>query len=94
MGHCKPEELEDLKEIFTKIASLDGIKEKQFGTFYFRSKGFLHFHSKDGRRWADIRDGVTWGEEVDIPFGVSKSVKKKFLKQVCEKYERTTTKKI
>ena len=85
MGHCKPEELMDIKELLTELASFEKVKEKKFGTFYLKSKGFLHFHSKENKRWADIRDGEHWGEPVYLKFNPSAGAQKKFLTEVKKK---------
>ena len=87
MGHCKADEIQDLKQVISEIQSWDKIKEKGFGKLYFKSKGFLHFHSKDGRRWADVRDGENWGAEIDIPLKATASQKKKFLSEVMKRYK-------
>ncbi len=86
MAHCKSEEIQDLKQILLEIQSWDKIKEKGFGKLYFKSKGFLHFHSKDNRRWADVRDGINWGEEIDIPHKANQAQKKAFTKEVKRRY--------
>lgn len=90
MGHCKPEEIEDLRDILKKISQLENIKEKGFGKIYLKSKGFLHFHSKDGRRWADVRDGIGWGAEIEIPFNASKSQIDKFTSEVKKRHKKTS----
>ena len=56
---------------------------------YLKSKGFLHFHMKDDRRWADVRDGASWGSEIDLPFDASASQKKKFLNVVRQRYKNS-----
>ena len=89
MAHCPKEKLNDLDSLLRKIAKLDGLKEKSKGTFYYKSKGFLHFHEKDGRRWADIRDGKDWGKPVDIDFNPSSAVANNFFIEVKCRYENT-----
>jgi hypothetical protein len=89
MAHCKPEEIEDLRAILEEILTWDGIQERGFGKFYLKSKSFLHFHSKDGRRWADVRDGIGWGKEVELPFKATAIAKKKFLSEVEKRYKNS-----
>ena len=33
------------------------LKEKKRGTFYLKSRGFLHFHQDPAGFFADVRDG-------------------------------------
>lgn len=68
MAHCPPEKLQDLEVIFEQLRQWPGLTEKKTGTFYYRGKGFLHFHIKGERRWADARSGKDWGSEIDCPF--------------------------
>lgn len=91
MGHCKPEELNDIEDILEEIRQFDGLKERKKGVFYYKSKGFLHFHSKDGERWADARCGVNWGDAIDLPFTASPKQKKAFLKTIAYYYEETVS---
>ena len=89
MAHCKSEDIKDLKLVLEEIRSWDKIQEKGEGKFYFKSKSFLHFHLKDERRWADIRDGLKWGSEVDIPFSSTKKQITTFLKEAKKRYQKT-----
>ncbi len=81
------EELQDIKVLLKEISKFEKIKEKKTGTFYLKSKGFLHFHSKENKRWADIRVGQNWGEPVDIKFNPSALDKKKFMAEVKKRYD-------
>lgn len=87
MGHTRPDNLKDLQITLDEIRKWEGIKEKVPNIFYFKTKPFLHFHDKDGRRWADVRDGETWGKELAIPFESSASQRNAFLKEVCKRYQ-------
>lgn len=89
MGHCKPEEIQDLKPVLDEVLKWEKIQENGFGKLYLKSKGFLHFHSKDGRRWADVRDGEKWGAEIDIPFSANKTQIRNFLKEVKRRYNES-----
>lgn len=86
MAHCPPEELGDLAEILAELRNWPGLKEKQTGIFYYKGKGFLHFHLKAGRRWADIREGQNWGIPLDLPFEPDKQCSKDFLAEAKRRY--------
>ena len=92
MAHCKYEMLQDLEAALDEIRVLAGVKEPKPGTFYLKSKGFLHFYYKGERRWADARDGVNWGTEIEIPFKASKPQIQEFLQEVLQRYENSTKK--
>lgn len=78
MGRCKHELLAPLEPALAEIRKLKGLVEKKPGIFYFKSQGFMHFHEKDGKIWADVRNGETWGTPVDIPDKVTKLFCQKF----------------
>ncbi len=86
MAHCPPEVLADLLEVFEVIKTWPGIRPKGLGTFYFKSTPFLHFHHKDNKRWADVREGKGW-REVPLKFNASATARKDFLKTVRRQYE-------
>ncbi len=88
MGHCKPKELKDISTVLDSIRNIGpAIVEKKEGVFYYNSKAFLHFHSKDNKRWADIKSGKNWGPSVDIVFNPTKNQTKKFLSVVEKCYK-------
>lgn len=90
MAHCPFDQLSDLESELNKIRELPKIKEPKPGVFYLKSKGFLHFHiDKEDRRWADARNGQSWGAEIDIPIRASKKTKAEFLKKVKAYYNNT-----
>ena len=68
-----------LKKIIEEIAGWDAIKEKGTGIFYFRSTPFMHFHDKDGERWAHVKNGKKWGV-LEIPFDAKQTQQKDFMK--------------
>jgi hypothetical protein len=53
MGHARYEDLRDLEKVLAAVRTWPGISEPTKGIFYLRRKPFLHFHVKDGARWAD-----------------------------------------
>lgn len=82
MGHTKPELITDLSAELAAIRALPFIKEKKTGVFYFKSTPFLHFHDKDGTRWAHLKELSGDWKKVDVPFDASTSTKSQFLKVV------------
>ena len=82
MAHCPIAQLTDLEPIFAVLRGWPELKEKKTGTFYYRGKGFLHFHLKDERRWADIRDGQDWGEPFDLAMPADSCLQAQFLAEL------------
>jgi hypothetical protein len=87
MGHTKPEDLKDVQHVLKEIRTWDDIKEKSPNIFYFKAKPFLHFHDKDGKRWADVLEGADWGKAVDLPFESTKLQYQSFLREVERRYK-------
>lgn len=81
MGHTKPEMLKDLKNELESIRKLEGIREKSFGVFYLKSIPFMHFHDKDGERWADVKTPLGY-KKIPISFDALASKRKSFLKEI------------
>ncbi len=89
MGHASPEELTDLARELAAVRTWPDINEPTPNTFYIRRRPFLHFHTKDGRRWADVRCGADWGPSVEIPSPASAAARAKFLKTIERHYRET-----
>jgi hypothetical protein len=53
--HARPDELAPLDGLLAQLRTLDGLTEKKPGTFYRRSKAFLHFHVDGADLYADVR---------------------------------------
>jgi hypothetical protein len=77
MAHTKPSDLADLTALRAELAKLPGVSEKKPGIFYRKGEGLLHFHDKDGVRWADVKLNA-WSK-VDLDFGASEAKKKKLV---------------
>lgn len=92
MGHIKPELIADLASELAAIRSLDFIKEKKHGVFYFKSLPFLHFHDKDGRRWAHLKEPSGDWKQVDVPFEATAAAKRKFLKIIVATHQEIASK--
>lgn len=88
MAHCPYAQLADLESVLADIRTWPGIKEPKPGVFYLGSTAFLHFHLKDDRRWADVRDGKDWGPPVDAPFHPTRAAARQFLREVEARYQR------
>lgn len=82
MGRCKYELLAPLESTLDEIRKLKGLIERKPGIFYYKSQGFMHFHEKDGKIWADIYDGESWGKPVILPEKISKTFSQSFIRTV------------
>src|SRR5438093_12707712 len=89
MGHVRYDELGDLEELLGELRRLPDVVEPRPGMFYLRRVSFLHFHTKDGRRWADAKAGATWGPEIDIPPGADRRALSAFRREVLNRYRET-----
>jgi hypothetical protein len=87
MGHARHEDLLDLEDVLREIRKLPGISERSHGVFYLKRLPFLHFHTKDGNRWADVKVGTSWGPEIPLPFQCGSRAKRRFLKAVTERHQ-------
>ena len=72
MAHTKPSDLRDITELLEELAALPGLTQRKPGIFYRKSGGFLHFHDKDGLRWADVKTSAGW-QKVEVPFNPSRA---------------------
>lgn len=86
MAHCPFEKLLDVTSVLESIRSLTAIKENKPGIFYIGSQSFLHFHVKEDRRWADAREGSSWGKTIEIPFHPTLLQKKEFLNEIIRRH--------
>lgn len=55
MKHAGPEALDRLEPLLVRIRALPGLTERKRGTFYRKSRAFLHFHEDPKGLFADIR---------------------------------------
>jgi hypothetical protein len=59
--HARPDDLERFAVVLAELRALDGLVERTPGSFYRKSKGFLHFHVHGDDIYADVKlDGVTF----------------------------------
>ena len=87
MAHTKFENLNDILNELDVIRKLQGLKEVKPGIFYFKSTPFLHFHDKDGKRWAHVKCDGVW-KVVLVNFNPIKSQREKFCKIVRQAFHR------
>lgn len=86
MGRCRYENLISIEPALEEIRALEFLKEPKPGIFYKKSQGFLHFHEKEEKIWADVKVGTKW-VSIDIPEKVTKKFLKEFVKTITEHYE-------
>jgi hypothetical protein len=82
MAHILSEQLKDVSNELASIRTFENLIEKKFAVFYFKSKPFLHFHEKEGKRWAHVKNKLGKWIEIPIPFEANKKQKNDFLKAV------------
>jgi hypothetical protein len=87
MAHCPSEKLSDLRALLAEIREWPEIREVKPGIFYLRRMPFLHFHLKDGDRWADVRCGRDWASPIGIPFSPTAKEREDFLKAAGRCYK-------
>jgi len=55
MRHARPDALDELEPMLTKLRELPGLTERRRGTFYRGSRAFLHFHEDPAGHHMDVR---------------------------------------
>ena len=55
MRHARPDDLDRIESLLSSLRTIDALTEKSRGTFYRRSKAFLHFHEHEGDIVCDVR---------------------------------------
>jgi hypothetical protein len=61
MRHARPDDLGSLAPMLAQLRAFDALHERTPGSFYRKSKGFLHFHVDGDDIWADVKlDGVAF----------------------------------
>lgn len=56
MKHAGDLALDQLDGLLAELRALPGLTEKKRGTFYRKSRAFLHFHEDPKGLFADVRD--------------------------------------
>ena len=67
MRHARAAALDDLSDVLERLRALPGLRERDRGVFYLRSRAFLHFHEDPAGLFADLRtaDGADW-DRIDV----------------------------
>ena len=71
MRHARPEDLDRIDPLLEQVRALGVLKEKKRGCFYFKQRGFLHFHEDPKGMFADVGDDRI---QVDDPAGAAEVV--------------------
>jgi hypothetical protein len=67
MRHARDEDLDRLEDLLAALRALPGLTEKKRGTFYRKSRAFLHFHEDPKGLFADVRDAADRDfERIDV----------------------------
>ena len=66
MKHAGPDALDQLEPLLARVRALPGLVEKKRGTFYRKSRAFLHFHEDPKGMFADIRVAGDDFERIDV----------------------------
>jgi hypothetical protein len=53
--HARADALDQLEPLLVDLRTVPGLREKSRGTFYLRSRAFLHFHEDPAGLFADLR---------------------------------------
>jgi hypothetical protein len=78
MKHAGPDALDRLEPLLAALRDLPGLREKTRGTFYRRSRAFLHFHEDPAGLFVDVRYDVDF-ERVRV---TTEAERERFLRQV------------
>jgi hypothetical protein len=60
MKHAGQQTLQQLEELLARVRTFHILREKKPGTFYQKSKAFLHFHEDQAGIFADLWNGDDW----------------------------------
>ncbi len=55
MRHITPARLETIEPLLAQLRTVAGLVERKRGTFYRKSRAFLHFHEHGDDIYADVR---------------------------------------
>lgn len=58
MRHARDPALEVQEPLLAQLRALPGLTERSRGTFYRKSRAFLHFHEDPKGLFADLRDAA------------------------------------
>jgi hypothetical protein len=55
MRHARDQDLDRIEPLLERLRALGALRERKRGCFYFKSKGFVHFHEDPKGTFADLR---------------------------------------
>jgi hypothetical protein len=55
LRHARDQDLDRIEPLLGRLRALPGLIERKRGTFYVKSKAFLHFHEDPAGMFADVR---------------------------------------
>jgi N-acetylglutamate synthase-like GNAT family acetyltransferase len=79
MRHATSDDLVAIAPLIAELRSVSGLVERSPGTFYRRSRAFLHFHADQSGMYADIR---LQGDDFERVPVISSADQKALLRQV------------
>jgi hypothetical protein len=53
--HATPDDLEEVRSLIERLRAVPSLVEHKPGTFYRRSRAFLHFHQDPSGMYVDVR---------------------------------------
>ena len=66
MRHARDEDLDRIDDLLAQVHTLPGLKEKKRGCFYWKSRGFLHFHEDPKGMFADLAGADRMDVRIDV----------------------------
>jgi hypothetical protein len=64
--HARDADLDRIEDLLAQIRTLPGLKEKKRGCFYWKSRGFLHFHQDPKGMFADLAGPDRMDLRIDV----------------------------
>jgi hypothetical protein len=55
LRHARDADLDRIEPLLARLRQLGTLKERKRGCFYFKAKGFVHFHEDPKGMFADLR---------------------------------------
>lgn len=83
MRHALDQDLDRLEPLLARLRALPGLIERKRGTFYVKSRAFLHFHQDPAAMFADVR--AEGGKDFDRVKVDTAEEQERLLKTVAER---------
>jgi hypothetical protein len=58
--HARPAALDELEPLLEELRAIEGLVERNRGTFYRKGNAFLHFHEDPAGLFADLKRDGEW----------------------------------